>query len=153
NPIVLHQRCALRWDDGRRGAAGGVNRRTRMNQMKAIYLAQKGGPESLISGEILQPDPNPGQVLVKVHATAIMPTEVQWTPTFQTQSGGPRPFPIVLGHEFSGVIQNAGPNVSGFQVGEEVFGLNDWFTNGAQAEYCVVDETGLARKPKSLNHT
>src|SRR5215831_10279363 len=124
-----------------------------MNQMKAVYLAKKGGAESLIAGEILQPSPDPRQVLVRVHATAIMPTEVYWIPTFQTQSGGPRPFPIVLGHEFSGVIQNAGPNVSGFQVGEEVFGLNDWFTNGAQAEYCVVDETGLARKPKSLNHT
>jgi NADPH:quinone reductase-like Zn-dependent oxidoreductase len=58
-----------------------------------------------------------------------------------------------LGHEFSGVIESAGPNVTGFRAGEEVFGLNDWFTNGAQAEYCVVDESGLARKPKSLNHT
>jgi len=124
-----------------------------MNQMKAMYLAQKGGAESLISGEILRPNPNAAQVLVKVYATAIMPTEVQWTPTFQTQSGGPRPFPVVLGHEFSGVIDGTGPDVTGFQAGEEVFGLNDWFTNGAQAEYCVVDESGLARKPKSLNHT
>jgi NADPH:quinone reductase-like Zn-dependent oxidoreductase len=124
-----------------------------MNQMKAIYLPKKGGAESLISGEIVRPNPQTRQVLVKVHATAIMPTEVQWIPTFQTRSGSPRPFPVVLGHEFSGVIADTGPNVSGFQAGEEVFGLNDWFANGAQAEYCVVDETGLARKPKSLNHT
>ena len=121
--------------------------------MKAVYLTKKGGAESLISGEILRPNPETRQVLVKVHATAIMPTEVQWDPTFQTQSGGPRPFPVVLGHEFSGVIAGTGPNVSGFQAGEEVFGLNDWFTNGAQAEYCVVDEAGLARKPKSLSYT
>jgi NADPH:quinone reductase-like Zn-dependent oxidoreductase len=124
-----------------------------MNQMKAVYLPKKGGAESLISGEILRPNPQTSQVLVKVHATAIMPTEVQWIPTFQTRSGGPRPFPVVLGHEFSGVIADTGPNVSNFQVGDEVFGLNDWFTNGAQAEYCVVDEAGLARKPKSLGHT
>src|SRR6516165_1859665 len=107
--------------------------------MKAVYLQKKGSPESLISGEIPRPSPNAGQLLVRVHTTAIMPTEVQWAPTFQTLTGGPRPFPIVLGHEFSGVIEDAGPNVSGFQAGEEVFGLNDWFTNGAQAEYCVVD--------------
>ena len=88
--------------------------------MKAIYLAKKGDAQSLISGEIQRPNPNIGQVLVKVHSTAIMPTEVQWTPTFQTQSGGPRPFPIVLGHEFSGVIESAGPNVTGFRAGEEV---------------------------------
>jgi NADPH:quinone reductase-like Zn-dependent oxidoreductase len=120
--------------------------------MKAIYLANEGGAESLVAGEILQPNPSAGQVLVKVHATAIMPTEVHWIPTFQTRSGGPRPFPVVLGHEFSGVVAGTGPNVSSFQDGEEVFGLNDWFTNGSQAEYCVADETGLARKPKSLNH-
>lgn len=122
-------------------------------RMKATYFEKKGGTESLISGEILRPRPNAGQVLVRVHATAIMPAEVKWTPTFQTRSGEPRPFPVVLGHEFSGVIENSGPNVSGFQVGEEVFGLNDWFTNGAQAEYCVADETGVARKPESLHHT
>ena len=121
--------------------------------MKAIYFEKKGSPGSLVSGEIPEPTPNAEQILVKVYATAIMPTEVHWTPTFQTQSGGPRTFPVVLGHEFSGIIEGAGPNVTGFQIGEEVFGLNDWFTNGAQAEYCVVDETGLARKPKSLNHT
>jgi NADPH:quinone reductase-like Zn-dependent oxidoreductase len=59
----------------------------------------------------------------------------------------------VLGHELSGVVAVTGPDVHGFQAGEEVFGLNDWFTNGAQAEYCVVDESGLAQKPKSLTHT
>src|SRR5437016_229986 len=100
-----------------------------MNQMKAIYLPTKGGADALISGEILRPNPEPAQVLVKVHATAIMPTEVQWAPTFQTQVGGPRPFPIVLGHEFSGVVAGTGPNVNGFQPADEVFGLNDWFTN------------------------
>ena len=121
--------------------------------MKAVYLAQKGGAESLVSGEMQRPSPGIGQILVKVHATAIMPAEVQWTPTFQTRSGKPRPFPIVLGHEFSGVIEGHGPNVGGFTIGEEVFGFNDWFSNGAQAEYCVVDEGSLARKPNSLSHT
>jgi NADPH:quinone reductase-like Zn-dependent oxidoreductase len=121
--------------------------------MKAAYFAKKGEADSLIFGEIQQPEPEAGQVLVKVHATAVMPTEVQWAPTFQTKSGDPRPFPIVLGHEFSGVVESHGPNVTKFTMGDEVFGLNDWFTNGAQAEYCVVDESGLAPKPKSLNHT
>jgi NADPH:quinone reductase-like Zn-dependent oxidoreductase len=121
--------------------------------MKAVYLAKKGGTDSLISGEIQQPEPDAGQVLVKVYATAVMPTEVQWSPTFQTRSGDPRPFPIVLGHEFSGVVEGRGSNVSTFTVGQEVFGINDWFSNGTQAEYCVVDGSGLAQKPKSLNHT
>jgi NADPH:quinone reductase-like Zn-dependent oxidoreductase len=121
--------------------------------MKAIYLAKKGGADSLISGDIQRPNPNAGQVLVKVHAAAVMPTELQWVPTFQSMSGGPRPFPIVLGHEFSGVVEGHGSNAGKFSIGEEVFGVNDWFSNGAQAEYCVVDESGLTQKPKSLKHT
>lgn len=121
--------------------------------MKAVYLDKKGGAESLVFGDIQQPSPGNGQVLVQVHATAVMPTEVQWVPTFQTRSGGARPFPIVLGHEFSGGVAGHGPNVTGFTIGEDVFGINDWFTNGAQAEFCVVDVASLARKPKSLTHT
>jgi NADPH:quinone reductase-like Zn-dependent oxidoreductase len=120
--------------------------------MKAIYLETKSGAEFLVMGEIPQPQPKSGEVLVKVHATAVTPTELQWFPTFNTKSGEPRPFPIVLSHEFSGVVESVGANVSGFGVGEEVYGLNDWFINGAQAEYCVVAATALARKPKSLDH-
>jgi len=120
--------------------------------MKAIYLEKKGGAESLGSGEISKPSPKAGEVLIKVYATTVMPTELHWVPTFQKQSGEPRAFPIVLSHEFSGVVESVGANVGAVSVGEEVFGVNDWFINGAQAEYCVVAGTALSRKPKSLRH-
>ena len=74
-------------------------------------------------------------------------------PTFNTPSGQPRPFPIVLSHEFSGVAESLGGNAAGFNAGDEVYGLNDWFSNGAQAEYCVVSPKALAPKPKTLRHT
>lgn len=120
--------------------------------MKAVYLKKKAGAESLVSGEMPRPDPGAGEVLVKVHATAVMPTELGWEPTFNQPSGEPRPFPIVLSHEFSGAVEKLGPNVHGFGYDDEVFGINDWYINGAQAEYCVVATDSLARKPKSLNH-
>jgi NADPH:quinone reductase-like Zn-dependent oxidoreductase len=120
--------------------------------VKAVYLNAKAGPDALILGEIQQPRPKEGEVLVRVHATAIMPAEVQWSPTFTLQSGESRPFPIVLSHEFSGVIESVGAGVNGIEPREAVYGLNDWFTNGAQAEYCVVAATALARKPKKLDH-
>lgn len=120
--------------------------------MKAIYLEEKAGPESLLPGEIPQPRPGEDEVLVKVHATAITPTEFQWFPTFNLKSGEPRSFPIVLGHEFSGVVESLGANVEGVRVGEAVYGINDWFANGAQAEYCVAPAAGLASKPQSLDH-
>jgi len=120
--------------------------------MKAIYLNQKAGAESLIFGEIAKPQPKAGEVLVKVHATAITPTEFQWYPTFNMPSGDPRPFPIVLSHEFSGVIEALGEGVGNFKTGDEVYGLNDWFANGAQAEYCVAPAAMLAQKPRLLDH-
>jgi len=121
--------------------------------MKAVYLEKKAGAESLVAGEIPRPDPKPDEVLVKVYATAVMPTELSWMPTFSQPDGEPRPFPIVLSHEFSGVVELVGANVKHFKPGDEVFGVNDWFTNGAQAEYCVVAARALAPKPKSLRHT
>jgi NADPH:quinone reductase-like Zn-dependent oxidoreductase len=101
---------------------------------------------------VQRPSAKAGEVLVKVRATPVMPTELEWFTTFNLPFGEPRPFPIVLSHEFSGVVESVGAKVNGFNVGDEVYGLNDWFVNGAQAEYCVVKATGLARKPKSLVH-
>ena len=118
--------------------------------MKAAYLKSNGGAGSLTVGEIPAPKPAPGEVLVKVYATAVTPTELHWAPTFHTPNGQSRPFPIVLSHEFSGVIESLGANVKGFSAGEEIYGVNDWYTNGAQAEFCVVSAGAVARKPRSL---
>ena len=134
-------------------AAGGPQGEAKSGEtMKAVYLDRKAAAEALVAGEIPRPKPQAGEVLVKVHATSVMPTELQWFTTFNLPFGEPRPYPIVLSHEFSGVVKSVGAKVNGFNVGDEVFGLNDWFTNGAQAEFCVVKATGLARKPKSLVH-
>jgi NADPH:quinone reductase-like Zn-dependent oxidoreductase len=120
--------------------------------MKAIYLESQGGVEGLVAGEIPRPQPKADEVLVKVHATSVTPSELEWFSTFNLPFGEPRPFPIVLSHEFSGVVASVGAKVAGFFSGDEVFGLNDWFINGAQAEYCVAKASALARKPKSLYH-
>ena len=81
-----------------------------------------------------------------------MPAELEWFTTFNLPFGEPRPFPIVLSHEYSGVIESVGAKVNGFSPGDEVFGVNDWFMNGAQAEYCIAKGTAVAGKPKSLFH-
>ena len=120
--------------------------------MKAMTLNAKSGPEGLTLAELPQPQPGDGEVLVRVHATAITPTELQWQPTFTARSGQPRPFPIVLSHEFSGVIAEVCGDAGDFAVGDEVYGMNDWFSNGAQAEYCVAPATMIAPKPRSLDH-
>jgi NADPH:quinone reductase-like Zn-dependent oxidoreductase len=120
--------------------------------MKAIRLHAPGGPETLVYEDAPDPHPQAGEVLVRVHATAITPTEFAWQPTFQTLNGEPRPFPIILGHEFSGIIAALGPDVADFSVGDAFYGVNDWFGDGAQAEYCLARSVEIAPKPKSLSH-
>lgn len=120
--------------------------------MKAIYLEGKTGAEGLVAGEIPRPSPKAEEVLVKVHTTSVSPAELDWFTTFNLPFGEPRPFPIVLSHEFSGVVDVVGSRVTAFNPGDEIFGLNDWFTNGAQAEYCVAKATALARKPRTIYH-
>ena len=120
--------------------------------MRAIRLHQVGGSESLLCEDAPKPSPKGNQVLVKVYATAITPTEFAWYPTFHTPDGSTRPFPIILGHEFSGVVDAIGEACIGVQVGDSVYGLNDWFIDGAQADYCLTVPANIAPKPASLDH-
>ena len=121
--------------------------------MKAIRLHQVGGPESLLYEGATQPVPKDNQVLVRVYATAITPTEFDWSTTFHTPEGGRRPFPIILGHEFSGVVEAVGSDGMGVEVGDRIYGLSDWFIDGAQAEYCLTVPASIAPKPVTLEHT
>jgi NADPH:quinone reductase-like Zn-dependent oxidoreductase len=63
-----------------------------------------------------------------------------------------RPFPLILGHEFSGIVAAVGRGVTAPAKGAAVYGLNDWFRDGAQAEYCVARAEEVAAKPGSVDH-
>jgi NADPH:quinone reductase-like Zn-dependent oxidoreductase len=120
--------------------------------MKAICLRARGGPEALAYEEAPQPHPGEGEVLVRVHAAGVIHTELSWVPTWTTQAGEPRPLPVIPGHEFSGEIAALGPGVTDAGVGDLVYGLNDWYWEGASAEYCVTRVTDIALKPASIDH-
>src|SRR5437764_13002 len=121
-------------------------------QMNAIQLNSRGGPEALAYGPAAVPRPGAGEILVRVRAAAVTLTELGWSPTWTTPAGEPRPFPIIPGHEFSGEVHELGPGVNDVAVGEAVFGMNDWYRNGAQAEFCVARTVDVAPKPKSIDH-
>jgi NADPH:quinone reductase-like Zn-dependent oxidoreductase len=98
------------------------------------------------------PEPGEGEVLIRVHAAGVINTEMSWEPTWKTRTGAPRPLPVIPGHEFSGEITGLGPNVTNLRVGDTVYGLNDWYRDGAQAEYCVARAADVARKPARVDH-
>jgi NADPH:quinone reductase-like Zn-dependent oxidoreductase len=58
----------------------------------------------------------------------------------------------VPGHEFSGIVTALGNDVKGFNIGDEIYGMNDWFVEGATAEFCLTQPQSIALKPKSLTH-
>jgi NADPH:quinone reductase-like Zn-dependent oxidoreductase len=90
--------------------------------------------------------------VVRVCAAAVTPTEPLWVTTWTTRAGERRPFPIIPGHEFSGEVHALGSGVNDVAIGEAVFGMNDFFGDGAQAEFCVARTVDVAPKPKSVDH-
>lgn len=120
--------------------------------MKAVRQHNYGGPQWLRYEDAPKPSPKPGEVLVRVRAAGVIPTELSWSTSHTTRSGKPRPLPFVPGHEFSGEVAALGQGVTGVNAGDAVYGMNDWYINGAQAEYCLARGDDIARKPKAVDH-
>jgi NADPH:quinone reductase-like Zn-dependent oxidoreductase len=120
--------------------------------MNAVYFNTRGGPEALVYGAATMPVAGEGEIVVRVCGAAVTPTELLWVPTWTTRAGKPRPFPIIPGHEFSGEVHALGSGVNDVAVGDAVFGMNDWFGDGAQAEFCIARSADVAPKPTLINH-
>ena len=120
--------------------------------MKAIRLHDRGGPEQLFFEDAPAPEVRAGDVLVRVCATGITPTELTWDETYQHADGTPR-IPSIPGHEVSGVVERVAPDNDDFRPGDEVYGLADFPRDGAAAEFVAVPAVNLARKPQSITHT
>jgi NADPH:quinone reductase-like Zn-dependent oxidoreductase len=119
--------------------------------MKTLRFNDSSQAPALIYGTMDTPHPKSGELLIRVHAAGITPTELLWYPTTHTKSGEKRTGAIP-GHEFSGVVAALGEGVTGVTVGDEIFGMNDWFAEGATADYCLTRPDWVAPKPVSLTH-
>lgn len=119
--------------------------------MKAMRFNDSPTLPALEEGTAPNPVPGPGEILVRVHASGVTPTELRWSPTTHTAEGGERKGAIP-GHEFSGVIEAVGEGVDAQQIGRAVFGMNDWFAEGSVAEYVVTKPASVAEKPARLSH-
>lgn len=118
--------------------------------MKSFQVNSAQSP-LLVEKDIPRPAPQKGEILIRVHAAGVTPTELVWYPTLHTKTGEKR-IGAVPSHEFSGEIAEIGEGVPGISIGDEVYGMNDWFADGALAEYCITSVEWIAPKPKSLSH-
>ncbi len=115
--------------------------------IQAIRVNQYGGPEQLELEQIPRPVPQEGEVLVRVYAAGVNP--IDW----KIRSGVlkdyyPVPLPHTPGRDIAGIIEEVGPGVTAFQVGQAVFGQTSL---GAYAEYTTAPINKLALKPASLS--
>ncbi|GEL78016.1 NADP-dependent oxidoreductase [Tenuibacillus multivorans] len=118
--------------------------------MKAIVIDQYGGEEVLKEREVKKPTPNDGQVIVKVHATSINPIDWKLREGYLKERV-PFDFPIILGWDVAGVVDEVADNVTDYQVGDRVFARPETTNHGTYAEYTAVDAHLLARIPENIS--
>ncbi|MGW0148606.1 NADP-dependent oxidoreductase [Streptomyces sp. NPDC003333] len=118
--------------------------------MRAISQNVLGGPEVLQEVRLERPEPGPNQVLVRVRAAGVNPTD--WKHRATGGFLGDPPF--VLGWDVSGVVEATGIGVAAFQPGDEVFGMLPYpYGHGSHAEYVIAPVRALTHKPASIDHT
>ncbi|MGW6546287.1 NADP-dependent oxidoreductase [Streptomyces massasporeus] len=118
--------------------------------MRAISQDVLGGPEVLKEVEIERPVPKPNEVLVRVRAAGVNPTD--WKHRATGGFLGEPPF--VLGWDVSGVVEATGIGVVAFAPGDEVFGMLPYpYGHGSHAEYVIAPVRALTRKPAGVDHT
>ncbi|MEV4107106.1 NADP-dependent oxidoreductase [Nonomuraea sp. NPDC049695] len=118
--------------------------------MKAISQDTLGGPDVLKMIEVDKPVPGPTEVLVRVEAAGLNPTD--WK---TRQSGGflADRLPFVLGYDVSGVVEDSGVGQALHKPGDEVFGMLKYpDAHGAFAEYVTAPSRHFVRKPANIDH-
>jgi NADPH:quinone reductase-like Zn-dependent oxidoreductase len=140
---ILTYRPFPSWPD--RGRLDGMTKTT----MRAISQDTLGGTEVLREVELPRPEPGLSQILVRVHAAGVNASD--WKHRAQPVFLGPPPF--VLGWDVSGVVETAGPGVTLFKPGDEVFGMLP-YPNGAgsHADYVIGPARAFVRKPAAIDH-
>ncbi|RKN22167.1 NADP-dependent oxidoreductase [Micromonospora musae] len=121
--------------------------------MKAIVVTdQAAGTAGMTLVERPEPEPALNDVVVQVHASGFVPTELSWPSTWTDRLGRDRT-PSIPGHELAGVVTALGYGTTGLSVGQRVFGLTDWTRDGTLAEYVAVEARNLAPLPGDVDFT
>jgi NADPH:quinone reductase-like Zn-dependent oxidoreductase len=121
--------------------------------MKAIVVTdQAAGTAGMTLGERPEPPAAINDVVVEVHASGFVPTEMAWPSTWTDRAGRDRT-PSIPGHELAGVVTALGYGTTRLSVGQRVFGLTDWHRDGTLAEYVAVEARNLAPLPGDVDFT
>lgn len=122
--------------------------------MRAATTSGFGPNSRLVVGETERPVPGPHDVLVQVHVSSVNPKDWKLNKpiaSFVPDVAGLRPF--IIGDDLSGVVVERGAEVTEFEVGDEVYGMDMRLRTAACAEFAKIATRRIARKPANLSHT
>jgi NADPH:quinone reductase-like Zn-dependent oxidoreductase len=117
--------------------------------MKAARIHSFGGPEVILVQDVPRPVPSAGKLLVRVAAAGVGPWDALIREGKSKVSPSP---PLTLGSDLSGVVEELGPDATGFKEGDEIYGVTNPQFCGANAEYAIAFANMTAHKPQQLSH-
>ncbi|MFI6624344.1 NADP-dependent oxidoreductase [Streptomyces sp. NPDC050528] len=121
--------------------------------MKAIVVTDRAaGTAGMTLAERPEPQAAINDVVVRIHASGFVPTEMEWPSTWTDRAGRDKT-PSIPGHELAGVVTALGYGTTGLSVGQRVFGLADWHRDGTLAEYVAIEARNLAPLPGDVDFT
>ena len=121
--------------------------------MRAIVVTdQAAGTAGMTLAERPEPTAAINDVVVRIHASGWVSTELEWPSTWADRAGRDRA-PSIPGHELAGVVSALGYGTTGLSVGQRVFGLADWHRDGTLAEYVAIEARNLAPLPGDVDFT
>jgi NADPH:quinone reductase-like Zn-dependent oxidoreductase len=121
--------------------------------MKAIVVTdQAAGMAGMKLVERPEPSAAINDVVVEVHASGFVGTELEWPSTWTDRLNRNRT-PVIPGHEFAGVVSAIGYGTTGLSIGQRVLGLTDWYRDGTLAEFTASEARNLAPLPGDVDFT
>jgi NADPH:quinone reductase-like Zn-dependent oxidoreductase len=121
--------------------------------MKAIVVTdQAAGTPGMKLVERPKPLAAINDVIVQIHASGFVPTELTWPSTWTDRRDRDRT-PSIPGHELAGLVIALGYGTTGLSIGQRVFGLADWYRDGSLAEYVAIEARNLAPLPGDVDFT
>ncbi len=124
-----------------------------MKSTKAIVVTdQAAGAAGMKVTERPEPQAAINDVVVQIHASGFVPTELTWPSTWTDRRGRDRT-PSIPGHELAGVVTALGYGTTGLSIGQRVFGLADWYRDGTLAESIAIEARNLAPLPGDVDFT
>src|SRR5437588_9924878 len=124
----------------------------KMTRKAIVVTEQAAGTAGMKLVERPEPQAAINDVVVQVHASGFVGTELTWPSTWTDRRDRDRT-PSIPGHELAGVVTALGYGTTGLSVGRRVFGLTDWHRDGTLAEYVAVEARNLAPLPGDVDFT